>query len=70
MALTLPGIAQLTPPGDAAAMADAFQWVSANTERARNQALLGRKYVDTTWSRRRAFAAIAEALKESSGRSA
>ena len=27
MALTLPGIAQLTPPGDAVAMADAFQWV-------------------------------------------
>ena len=69
MALTLPGIAQLTPRGDATAMADAFQWVSANTEAAQEQALLGRDYVDATWSRGRAFAAIASALKESSGRS-
>jgi glycosyltransferase involved in cell wall biosynthesis len=68
MALTLPGIAQLTPPGDAAAMADAFQWVSQNTDAARRQALVGREYVDATWSRGRAFAAVAAALKESSGR--
>ena len=59
MALTLPGIAQLTPPGDAVAMADAFQWVSHNTDAARQQALLGRDYVEATWSRGRAFAAIA-----------
>jgi glycosyltransferase involved in cell wall biosynthesis len=69
MALTLPGIAQLTPPGDAAAMADAFQWVSQNTDAARQQALAGRDYVEATWSRGRAFAAVASALKESSGRS-
>jgi glycosyltransferase involved in cell wall biosynthesis len=68
MALTLPGIAQLIPPGDATAMADAFQWVNRNTVAARQQALLGRDYVDATWSRGRAFAAIASALKESSGR--
>jgi len=68
MALTLPGIAQLTPPGDADAMADAFQWVSQNTAAARQQALLGREYVDATWSRGRAFRTIASALKESSGR--
>lgn len=70
MALTLPGIAQLIPAGDAAAMADAFQWVSQNSDAARQQALRGREYVDATWSRRRAFAAIASALKESSGRPA
>jgi glycosyltransferase involved in cell wall biosynthesis len=69
MALTLPGIAQLTPPGDADAMAGAFEWVSQNTDAAREQALLGRAYVDATWSRARAFAAIASALKEASGRS-
>jgi glycosyltransferase involved in cell wall biosynthesis len=68
MALTLPGIAQLVPPGDASAMADAFQWVNQNTDAAREQALLGRDYVEATWSRGRAFAAIASALKESSGR--
>jgi glycosyltransferase involved in cell wall biosynthesis len=68
MALTLPGIAQLVPPGQAAAMADAFQWVNQHTEAARQQALLGRDYVEATWSRSRAFAAIASALKESSGR--
>jgi glycosyltransferase involved in cell wall biosynthesis len=68
MALTLPGIAQLTPPGDASAMAAAFQWVSQHTDAARQQALLGRAYVDATWSRPRAFAAIASALKEASGR--
>ena len=68
MALTLPGIAQLVPPGDVAAMADAFQWVSGNTAAAKQQALLGREYVEATWSRDRAFAAIAAALKESNGR--
>lgn len=70
MALTLPGIAQLIPAGDAAAMADAFRWVSQNSDAARQQALRGREYVDATWSRSRAFAAIACALKESSGRPA
>jgi len=70
MALTLPGIAQLVSPGDASGMADAIQWVSRNTDAARRQALLGREYVDATWSRGRAFAAIAVALKESSGRPA
>ena len=70
MALTLPGIAQLTPPGDARAMAGAFQWVSQNISAAHHQALAGRDYVEATWSRGRAFAAIASALKESSGRSA
>jgi glycosyltransferase involved in cell wall biosynthesis len=68
MALTLPGIAQLVPPGDTTAMADAFQWVNQNPDAARQQALLGRNYVEATWSRGRAFAAIASALKESSGR--
>lgn len=70
MALTLPGIAQLTPPGDADAMADAFEWVSRNGDAARQQALRGREYVEATWSRGRAFAAIAAALKEASGRPA
>jgi hypothetical protein len=50
-------------------MADAFQWVSQNTDAARQQALAGRDYVEATWSRGRAFAAVASALKESSGRS-
>lgn len=70
MALTLPGRAQLTPPGDAKAMADAFEWVSRNDDAARQQALGGRDYVEATWSRGRAFAAIAAALKEASGRPA
>jgi glycosyltransferase involved in cell wall biosynthesis len=68
MALTLPGIAHLTPPGDAPAMADAFEQVSRGGEAARAQALRGREYVEQTWSRGRAFAALAAALKESSGR--
>lgn len=68
MAMTLPGIAQLIPPSDATAMADAFQWVSDNRDAARQQAMRGRAYVEATWSRNRAFAAIAFALKESSGR--
>ena len=67
MAMTLPGIAQLIPPGDAAAMADAFEWVSRNAEAARQQALLGREYVEATWSRDRAFESIAAALEESHG---
>jgi glycosyltransferase involved in cell wall biosynthesis len=67
MAETLPGIAQLIAPGDATAMADAFAWVNQNTEAARRQALRGREYVETTWSRDRAFASIAAALKESHG---
>lgn len=68
MALTLPGIAQLTPPGDAAAMAEAFLWVHQNTGAARQQAFTGRDYVEATWSRGRAFATLAAALKEASGR--
>jgi glycosyltransferase involved in cell wall biosynthesis len=67
MAMTLPGIAQLIPPGDATAMADGFQWVSENTAAARQQALLGREYVEATWSRDRAFESIAAALEESNG---
>ena len=67
MALTLPGIAQLIPPGDATAMADAFLWVSRNPDAARQQALRGREYVGATWSRGRAFEAISAALEESSG---
>lgn len=67
MAMTLRGIAQLISPGDAAAMADGFQWVSGNTSEARRQALLGREYVQATWSRDRAFASIAAALEESYG---
>ncbi len=70
MALTLPGIAQLTPVGDAGAMAAAFQWVSEHVCAAHHQALAGRDYVEATWSRSRAFAALASALKESSGRPA
>ena len=71
MALTLPGIAQLIPPGDAVAMADAFQWVQPEHRLRRgSRRSLGREYVEATWSRGRAFAAIASALKESSGRSA
>ena len=67
MALTLPGIAQLIQPGDAAAMADAFRWVRDNPAAAREQALRGREYVGATWSRVRAFEAISAALEESSG---
>jgi glycosyltransferase involved in cell wall biosynthesis len=70
MALTLPGLAQLISPGDASAMADAFAWVHQNPVAAQQQALLGRDYVDATWSRGRAFAAMEAALKESSGRPA
>jgi D-inositol-3-phosphate glycosyltransferase len=70
MALTLPGIAQLVSPGDTEGMAGAFAWISANSDAARQQALRGRDYVHATWSRRKAFATLASALKESSGRSA
>jgi len=68
MALTLPGIAQLVPRGDAEAMADALRSVERNSDGARQQALRGREYVESTWSRPRAFAAVAHALKESCGR--
>lgn len=67
MAQTLPGIAQLITPGDAPAMAAAFEWVSSNTAAARQQALRGREYVESTWSRDRAFASIAAALEKSHG---
>jgi glycosyltransferase involved in cell wall biosynthesis len=67
MAQTLPGIAQLITPGDTTAMADAFEWVSRNMDAAREQALRGREYVESTWSRDRAFASIAAALEKSHG---
>ena len=68
MALTLPDIAQLVPLGDAGAMADAFRSVQRNADGARQQAMRGRHYVETTWSRAKAFAAVAHALKESCGK--
>ena len=57
MALTLPGIAQLTPPRRREP-----RWpthssgCSQNATAAQHQALRGRDYVEATWSRDRAFA--------------
>ena len=64
MALTLKGIAQLTPRQDASAMCDAILWVARNRSEAGEQALRGRAFVEATWSRDRAFRTIRNVLSE------
>jgi len=69
LALTLKGIAQLTPRQDADAMCDAILWVARNRKEAGEQALRGRAFVEATWSRERAFSTIRTVLSEACGRS-
>ena len=64
LALTLKGIAQLTPRQDAHAMRDAILWVARNRNEAGKQALRGRAFVEATWSRDRAFSTIRNVLSE------
>jgi glycosyltransferase involved in cell wall biosynthesis len=64
LALTLKGIAQLTPRQDANAMRDAILWVAGHREEAGEQALRGRAFVEQTWSRDRAFSTIRAVLSE------
>ena len=64
LALTLKGIAQLTPRQDASAMCDAILWVARNRNEAGEQALRGRAFVEATWSRDRAFRTIRNVLSE------
>ena len=64
LALTLKGIAQLTPRQDAIAMRDAIMWVARNRTAATEQAMRGRAFVEQTWSRDRAFSTIRTVLSE------
>ena len=64
LALTLKGIAQLTPREDPYAMRDAILWVARNRNEAGRQALRGRSFVEATWSRDRAFSTIKNVLSE------
>jgi glycosyltransferase involved in cell wall biosynthesis len=64
LALTLKDIAQLTPRQDAQAMCDAILWVAGNRRAAREQALRGRAFVESAWSRDRAFSTIRTVLTE------
>ena len=64
LALTLKGIAQLTPRQDANAMRDAILWVAGHRKEAGEQALRGRAFVEQTWSRDRAFSTIRAVLSE------
>jgi glycosyltransferase involved in cell wall biosynthesis len=64
LALTLKGIAQLTPRQDANAMRDAILWVARHRQEAGQQALRGRAFVEETWSRGRAFSTIRQVLSE------
>jgi glycosyltransferase involved in cell wall biosynthesis len=64
LALTLKGIAQLTPRQDANAMRDAILWVARNRAAASEQAMRGREFVERTWSRDRAFSTIHTVLSE------
>ena len=70
LARTLKGIAQLTPPEDPIAMRDAILWVARNRNEAAKQALRGRAFVESTWSRDRAFSTIRNVLSEACVRSA
>jgi len=62
MAQMLPGYARLTPKRDVDAMAREFLWISTHRAQAVAQALRGREYVCTAWSRKRAFDSLAEVL--------
>ena len=69
MAMHLPGFAQLTPLRDAEAMAEAFLWVAAHRDEARQQARQGREMVVAQWSKSKAFGDLADVLREVSHRS-
>jgi glycosyltransferase involved in cell wall biosynthesis len=62
MALIMPEHVRLTPRRDAEAMAQQFLWIAAHRAEAVAQALRGREYVSREWSRKRAFASLAEVL--------
>jgi len=70
LAAQLDGYAQLTPRRDVTAMADAMLWVSNNRDAARAQAEKGRKWVESTWTRERAFHELMDVLERASGRPA
>ena len=69
LAAQLGGYAQLTPRRDAAAMADAILWVSTHPDAARAQAENGRAFVESTWTKERAFGELMKVLEEASDRS-
>jgi len=64
MAVQLAGVAQLTPRQDPQAMADAFLWIAANPDAAREQAMRGRDLILREWSREKAFGDLAELIDE------
>jgi glycosyltransferase involved in cell wall biosynthesis len=54
--------ARLVPVRDPAAMAEEFLWIDQNRELARQQALVGRRYVEESWSRDGARQSLADIL--------
>ena len=67
MAAQLPGLAQLTPRRDAAAMARAMLWIAEHETEARQQAMKGCEFVRTHWTREKAFADLKRVLEAASG---
>ncbi|HVB81617.1 MAG TPA: glycosyltransferase family 4 protein [Candidatus Binataceae bacterium] len=64
MAVQLRGYARLTPLRDPQAMAEEILWVASNPEAARAQAMQGRAYVLSEWSRDKAFADLRRVLEQ------
>ena len=60
----LKGYARLTPRRDAEAMAHQLLWVAAHRDEARAQALEGRAYVLSEWSREKAFNDLAAVFEK------
>jgi glycosyltransferase involved in cell wall biosynthesis len=59
----LKGYAHLVPKQDFEAMAQEFEWISEHQAMAREQALLGRRYVEAHWSKKIAAQSLREALE-------
>jgi glycosyltransferase involved in cell wall biosynthesis len=70
MAALLKGIAQLTPRGDADAMADAILWAARNREAAVDQAMKGREFVEAIWRKDKAFGDLIDVLQQATDRPA
>ena len=61
---TLDGYVRLTPRSDPEAMSREFLWIAANPQLARAQALAGREFVATNWSRKKAFSGLAAVFEQ------
>ena len=62
LACTAPEYVRLTPRRDPEAMAGQFIWIAAHRAEAAAQAARGREFVQSEWSRQKAFSSLSAVL--------